>query len=63
MGPLDDAVRVLQELIAKYPALNAQPFCFGKLEIEFKDGRVWSVGPYPLLLRGKEFSASARQEH
>ena len=61
MGPIDDAVRVLEELKSICPQMNQPPFFFGKLEITFKDGGVFSIGPYPYLLRGKDFSASPKK--
>lgn len=55
MGPLEDAVEVLQEIIQQYPYLNQQPYDFGELRLVFKDGRVFSIGPHPHLRRGKDF--------
>jgi len=53
-SPLDDAVKVILALKKKYPELDT--LCrFGKLEITFKDGVVYSVGPLPYLVRGKDF--------
>ena len=54
MGPLDDAIKVLQYLQVHYPELER--LCrFGRLELTFKDGVVFSVGPLPALVRGKDF--------
>lgn len=54
-GPLDDAIEVLVCIRDKFPELNAQVFSFGKIELTFRDGVVWSVGPHPHLVRGKDF--------
>jgi len=54
MGPLDDAIGVFQFLKEYYPELDKM--CqFGKLEVTFRDGVVYSVGPLPYLVRGKGF--------
>ena len=54
-GPLDDAIAVLECIKRKYPELNAQVFAFGRMELTFKDGVVFSIGPNPYLIRGKDF--------
>lgn len=56
---LDDAIQCLQEIRDRHPEMNEVKF--GQLTLEFKDGKLWSVGPYPHLLRGKDFSAPAQK--
>jgi hypothetical protein len=54
LDPLGDAIKVLEQLREKRPAMN--DMCrYGKMEITFKDGVVYSVGPLPYLVRGKDF--------
>lgn len=55
-GPLDDAIEVLECIRDKYPELNAHVFAFGRMELTFKDSVVYSVGPNPYLVRGKNFT-------
>jgi len=57
-GPLEDAIRSLQIILERYPELNGEPFAFGRLELTFKNGVLYSVGPYPHLVRGKDFLTS-----
>lgn len=54
-GPLDDAIAVLCAIRDKYPVLNGEEFRFGKFELTIKDGVVYSFGPNPYLVRGKDF--------
>jgi hypothetical protein len=35
--------------------LNGEEFRFGKFELTVKDGVVYSFGPNPYLVRGKDF--------
>lgn len=54
MGPLDDAIAVLEYIKEHYPEVDRM--CrFGCMELTFKDGVVYSVGPLPHLVRGKDF--------
>lgn len=61
MGPLDDAIAVLEYLREHYPELNGRWCSFGRMELDFKDGVVYSVGPLPKLVRGKDFSVAMRK--
>ncbi len=61
MGPLDDAIQVLQLLKQKYPEMNGSLCNFGRLELTFKDGVVYSVGPMPYLVRGKDFHVETKR--
>jgi len=55
--PLGDAIKVLDYIRRTYPGMN--DLCLhGKLEITFKDGVVYSIGPLPYLVRGKGFVVS-----
>lgn len=54
-GPLDDAIAVLVCIKDKYPELNTHVFGFGQIQLTFKDAVVYSVGPNPYLVRGKDF--------
>ena len=56
MGSLDDAIEVLRVIRDKYPELNSPVFAFGKIELTFKDSVVYSIGPHPYLVRGKNFA-------
>ena len=58
MGPLDDAIAVLEYMKEHYPELNGYLCRFGRMEITFKDGVVYSIGPLPNLVRGKDFHVS-----
>jgi len=59
-GPLDDAIKALQSIRDKYPELNSTVFAFGRLELTFKNGVLYSVGPNPHLVRGKDFHVSRK---
>ena len=55
-GPLDDAIAVLECIKDNYPELNTHTFAHGRMELTFKDGVLYSVGPNPYLVRGKNFT-------
>ena len=55
MGPLDDAIAALKFIKEKYPELNGRMCSFGRMELTFKDGVLYSIGPLPNLVRGKDF--------
>ena len=60
-GPLDDAIAVLEIIKEKYPYLNRPPYNHCRLEFVIKDGVVYSIGPSPYLVRGKNFHVSSRK--
>ena len=55
---LGDAVAVLQVLKEQYPEMDRM-CVHGKLELTFQDGVVVMVGPFPRLVRGKDFHVSS----
>lgn len=57
---LADAILVLMYLQEHYPELDRM--CnHGKLEVTFKDGVVYSIGPFPYLVRGKDFRVETKK--
>ncbi len=54
---LGDAVAVLLVLKDRYPELDKM-CVHGRLELTFQDGVVVQVGPFPRLVRGKDFHVS-----
>ena len=59
-GPLTDAIKVLEYLKENYPELERM-CSFGKLEVTFRDGVVYSIGPLPYLVRGKDFRVEIKK--
>ena len=59
-GPLEDAIDSLKIILETYPELNGETYSFGTLELTFKNGVLYSVGPFPHLVRGKDFRVTKK---